>query len=296
MSSSDIHKEKEKFLIIAENRLDEKVRKAENELYEALQRDITREYETGTLTSLLSRITRVFKTWIEKAQSLISSIVSDQIKGSDLNRKYFISLGLDEARINELAIESERRLLEMFGVNKTGESFAIIEGGFLSTVLEGSSIRSAVVKEVSTAFVTGQPFESTVVRIRELVQGADDSGGLLAKHYRTYVYDSYQKKDRIEVNTYAQEFGLDAGIYSGTVIEKTRAFCKSKAGKVFTRTEMQQWKSEDWSGKNEGYDPEQDLGGWNCRHNLRWISNQEAVRRRPDLEINEQGKLVTKIN
>lgn len=42
----------------------------------------------------------------------------------------------------------------------------------------------------------------------------------------------------------------------------------------------------DWEGKNQiGYNPFIDLGGYNCRHKLRWISRELAEAKRPEVTV-----------
>ena len=63
--------------------------------------------------------------------------------------------------------------------------------------------------------------------------------------------------------------------YAGSKMKTSRQFCISRYGKVFTKKEVQEWVSLEWSGKIVGTDKNSIFwfrGGYNCRHTLRPIS------------------------
>ncbi|HNR55534.1 MAG TPA: hypothetical protein PKJ19_10215, partial [Flavobacteriales bacterium] len=109
------------------------------------------------------------------------------------------------------------------------------------------------------------------------------------------IFDTYQYLDRASSDAYATKLGLDAFIYAGGLIETSRDFCIKRNGKVFSRKEAErEWpkdptlprtKKERESGVLVGYDPLRDMGRWNCRHRIRFISDALAEQLRPDLAL-----------
>jgi hypothetical protein len=71
----------------------------------------------------------------------------------------------------------------------------------------------------------------------------------------------------------------------GDVIKDSRTFCIKKAGKVFAVIEADtEWPTDpDLIGKGSGipYTPRIDRGRWNCRHRIRYISEELAKKLDP---------------
>ena len=54
---------------------------------------------------------------------------------------------------------------------------------------------------------------------------------------------------------------------------------------MYHEDEIKSWENLNFAGKPEtGYNPIVDLGGYNCRHRLDWVSDQVAFRLRPELK------------
>lgn len=123
----------------------------------------------------------------------------------------------------------------------------------------------------------------------------NESGlGILNRDRGKIINDRYSQYDRAEGKTYADVLEMQAFIYSGGKVDDTRKFCCQRNGIVFTKEEARAWSGLRWQGKNSGYVPLVDMGGYNCRHSPQYISNRVAMRRRDDLIINDKGKLVSK--
>jgi hypothetical protein len=67
----------------------------------------------------------------------------------------------------------------------------------------------------------------------------------------------------------AEDLDLQHYYYKGTKIETTRSFCNVRAGKYFTKKEIQDWASLNWNGKIPGTNKDNIFnlrGGYSCRH------------------------------
>jgi len=106
----------------------------------------------------------------------------------------------------------------------------------------------------------------------------------IGKYWDRWTKDIYTQYQRAAANEVRKQLGFEHAIYEGGLIETSRLFCEEKNGLVFTEEEIKEWENEDWPGKNEGYVPELDCGGYNCRHRLRWISPELAKQLRPELK------------
>jgi hypothetical protein len=214
---------------------------------------------------------------------VIGSMVSLLVEVMDAGKAYFTVMGASSSQ----AERAVKEITKSLGLEVNQKTFKLIAGGYLESITRTTEVKLKVMKATLNAAFGESDFRTFLKDLRGIVQSAPDSEGALTRHYKTFAYDIVQRASRIQGQQMAEQIGLKAFIYSGSVIEKTRAFCKTKAGKVFTTEEAEQWKDEEWGGKNEGYTPLRDLGGHNCRHRVRWITKQEAIRRRPELK----GKL-----
>jgi len=120
--------------------------------------------------------------------------------------------------------------------------------------------------------------------LRETLQKSIVIDGMIDRYWSRWTGDIYNQYQRAGGNEIRKELGLKYAMYEGGLIETSRKFCEDKNGEVFTEQEIQAWADEDWPGKNEGYVPELDCGGYNCRHRLRWISKELAEELRPELK------------
>lgn len=68
----------------------------------------------------------------------------------------------------------------------------------------------------------------------------------------------------------ADEVGFEWFLYVGPDDEVTRPFCQERVGKAFSIEQIREWDNE------QGLPAEIYLGGYNCRHDLRPISEEEA--------------------
>lgn len=120
--------------------------------------------------------------------------------------------------------------------------------------------------------------------LREALEKQIVVDGAVGKYWNRWTQDIYAQYQRAGANELRKELGLKHCIYEGGLIESSRPFCEEKNGNVFTDDEVKAWANEEWEGKNDGYVPELDCGGYNCRHRLRWISAELAKQLRPELK------------
>lgn len=163
-----------------------------------------------------------------------------------------------------------------------GERGALEENGYLKTLITDTQVRNQVKSITISAVLTQQGYDSFRTGLSDFIKGSPDKLGALQKYYRNYAYDTYSQIDRSAADLYAQKLKMDFAIYEGGLIATSRAFCKEKNGKVFTREEIMKFNPTE--AKQPNYNPIRDLGGYGCRHHLNWIPFALAVLLRPDLE------------
>lgn len=256
--------------------------------------------EDGQIKSTNSNIT-IFTSKLNKVMNdlrvgrnrrIVNSILKDMGRISKYNSSYF-ALSSDVATdiFNNSRSRVETIMQKSLGFNPDG---TIRANSFLDSISSVDSINETIRETAIRQIQGGGTIENFTAELSESILTNENGLGILNKNYGTVVNDRYAQYDRAESKSFADELEMQAFIYSGGKVRDTREFCCKRNGLVFTRDEAQHWSSLRWTGKNSGYTPLIDMGGYNCRHSPRWISNRVALRRRPDLMLDENGKLVSK--
>ena len=298
MSYVDIDKAKANFLALAEEKLSKKVSRLQKKLFELLVLSFSEflEVQDGLLKDTSNNlrasviVDRVYKTWTEDEHlKVVEGLINDLGDISKFNSRYYAEFETG-AKFNKLKGLAQGYMLKSIGVSSTG---GILRNGFIDRILKDVTVKNRVSQIMENAVVNKAPYRDTLRILKNLIEDTE-TDGLLQRHYRTFVYDTYQRYSRIESNFYAVELGYGAAYYEGSIIQNTRNFCKKRAGKIFTRKEIADWRDEKFTGKPDNYDPFTDQGGYNCRHGYRWIPNRLAIRKRKDLTLDEKGNLIIK--
>jgi hypothetical protein len=146
------------------------------------------------------------------------------------------------------------------------------------------SVIFADVKQTAISLLTrpeGIDIKTLRTSMREKVIG----NKIAERYYSRWTADIYSQYQRVGANEIRKDIGLRFAIYQGGLIESSRPFCEKRNGEVFHEDEIKSWVNLDFKGKPEsGYDPVTDLGGYNCRHRLDWISDELAFSLRPELK------------
>jgi hypothetical protein len=205
------------------------------------------------------------------------------------NVDYFIAIGLTE----EVASKVIGSIIQSLGVDANGR----LKPGYFNNVLKDTSIKRTVWDYINKQSNNAELTKEVRAELRAIIKGKDGQLGIWQNLYSksdrvgSTIFDIYQRADRIAQSKFAKELGLQAAIYTGGIIGGTRPFCAERNGKVFLVSEIKKWSSLEFQGKNKGYDPIQDLGGYRCRHFWGWLSNQTAMRLDTTLKERANGRL-----
>ena len=247
----------------------------------------------SNINKLVSKLNAIFR---DLRTGRNADIVDDVLKGfgkiSKSNAGYF-------------AIASEFLPDKFKGVNKSVEKIMrkslgfdpagkIIADSFIDTIGKNNGINQQLREQAIRSIQSGKSVKDFTDQLKDQILTDKDGLGVLNKHYGPTVSDRYAQYDRAESKEYADKVGMKAFIYAGGRVRDTRKFCCQRNSLVFTTEEAQKWTSLKFAGKNTGYSPLIDLGGYNCRHSTQWISNRAAARLRKDLDVNDKGELIFK--
>jgi hypothetical protein len=192
----------------------------------------------------------------------------------------------------------EKDLLGKMGIELSESSFKIITGGYMDSLTNNPELRNGVSKIIIDSVFNASPFSDMMKSLIRFVEGTDMQEGKLLRHFKTMALDTFNIAARAQEDLIAKEFNMDAFLFTGTVIETTRCFCKERAGKVILTNEATtEWpvlRNEKcgprWDDDLE-YIPLKHMGGHRCRHHKRYITNSEAIRRDSTIKSNEKGEL-----
>lgn len=221
------------------------------------------------------------KTFVENAQHMLT-----------LNDKYFSLYETNGRKFSSLRSGVKDNMLRRIGINSNNQTF--VKDGFIDNYIKSQKIRVDLKKTVYNFVTGGRPINDLIDTLNVKVQGSNNASGIVEKQIRDYVYDKYTQFDRATNTAFANRLDLRAFLYAGGLIETSREFCIQKNNRVFTTEEantlwpndknLPRTKAEKESGVLEDYNPLDDCGRWKCRHLPRYISNQEAIRQRPNLK------------
>lgn len=147
----------------------------------------------------------------------------------------------------------------------------VLQDGLQSQVV--SPLKQILVQNVNS----GGSFSGFMEQLRSYVLGSDDVEPRALSYTRTYLKDSLFTYSRTYQQSITTDLKLEYYLYSGGVMDKTRAFCMDRTGKFYSHKEIEAWASEEWAGKKQGTTESSIFlfcGGWNCGHQLIPVSDK----------------------
>lgn len=164
------------------------------------------------------------------------------------------------------------------GIDNTGR---IIRGTALWDISTSAPVRDGLKQVVLRGIQGGNTLRDFTKAIRDYIVGTPNITGRLQSYYRTYAYDLFNQVQEAKNEQFRRGLDLQWFIYSGSIIDDTRTFCAKKAGKIFAVQEADaEWPNDpDLIGRTSGipYNPRIDRGRWNCRHRIRYITEETAA-------------------
>ena len=261
---------------------------AERELFSRLLEEITSEltFKNGVIENSVSnylvliRLDRAFDSWVNEVMNPVTrEFVKDLFSVAEMTGAYYEGYAAEKL-INDIATSNEL-LKAALGIDSKGN---LIKGSIMADISSVSTVRTEIKQIALLGINSGQTLKEFSKSIRDYVKGVEKDGGAVNKFFKSrqsgYAYDLFNKVAEIKNEEFREQLDLKWLIYVGDIIQDSRAFCIKKAGKVFAVVEADtEWSSDpDLIGKGTGipYTPRIDRGRWQCRHRIRYISNELA--------------------
>lgn len=201
-------------------------------------------------------------------------LVNSLFSVNEFNKKWFAQF------VNRNTLEGLQRRVADQQLARLGiDGRRILDGGTLADITRSMTPIKRIKARIIQMIQLGAAFPE-ISNGLELLILSSNRVGVLAKSMTLILHDTLSQFDRGVSREVAVAANLEFFLYQGGKVKDTRDFCDRRDGKVFHISETEEWKAMDWDGKSpEPYDPITDMGGYNCRHLARFISNNEAERR-----------------
>jgi predicted XRE-type DNA-binding protein len=162
---------------------------------------------------------------------------------------------------------------------------AILETNIATTkdALLGAGIRNnfgTAIQEVLKDNIAGIGTRTQLNEtLRKFIEGTDTEKAFLNRYIKQTTNDSVMTFNSEYIQTIADDLGVEYYLYSGTIISDTREFCQARAGRYFTKAEVEKWASlKGWQGRMAGTNSSTIFiyrGGYNCRHQLWPVAKEQ---------------------
>jgi len=290
--------EQNKLYLRKENFIDSKLKVLEKEvsgmqknLYEMIASDYVGKFDTKDgklipseknmrLARELEVIMNNFSNIFQK--SVLKDFANNMLKVTDFSIDYFNGMGYSKKKLNDIK-KGMGYISERIGISDKGN---ILKGSYLDSLSKNAEVRKGLKDFVINSVAGQKNYPEYLKGMKEMVVGKAGTDGILQRYYRQFAYDTYNQVDSAINLHFADSLEMEYFIYSGSVIDTTRPFCRKRAGKVFSIDETKDWKNDpDLIDKKtkQSYNPLIDRGRYNCRHSIRYISKELACQKRPEL-------------
>lgn len=223
------------------------------------------------LAELQARLTEFKNTFANRA---FAKLGNNMIEMTSLTSDYFNSLVGSKKTIANI-MDKLKGYSDLVGIDKRGK---IISGSFLDNLAENAQMRTKLSNYMMNSVAGQTDYKTFLKGFKDIVKGGDGINGAYEKYTTGYAHDTFFSQGQQQDNFFADQLGLNYFVYEGSAIKDTRDFCRDRHGKVFSREEAEGWNDMDWQGKIPGLDFFVQRGGYNCRHILRWITDDKAER------------------
>ena len=264
--------------------VDRAVAQAEKDLFRLLIADLAGrlvfrdgKIENGPYNlAMLTRIDAVFEVF---SREVLRSVLPEFTQGlfAVMALTGELYTGMQAPEILAAVAQDNATIRAAIGIDDAGN---VVRGSVLWEVSTAAQVRNDVKTVVLRSIRSGATLREFTDTLRGYVTGTPQATGRLRTFYRTYAYDLFNQVQEAKNEQFRRGLNLQWFLYVGDVIRDSRTFCRKKANRIFAVSEADtEWpKDPDLIGKGSGvpYTPRIDRGRWNCRHRIRYITEEMA--------------------
>lgn len=223
----------------------------------------------GNISKIGKVATRVEVEFANQRVGLFQYIINRTQRLLGYNKSYF-----REVARPDLKIDSRVSRIVLLNLGYDVVKNKVISGGWLDSLGDNRRLTGDIARDMRNAIQGGVGFGEFQQQFKDRFTGQNGLG-YLERHFETFSRDLFMQVDRTTQKLYADNLGLDYYLYSGTLKDNTRSFCKARVQNYYTSDEIEKWRDLNFKGKYlVGYDPFTHCGGYNCRHHLSAVSKE----------------------
>ena len=227
-----------------------------------------------------------------KYPNLLNTLQTGFNKLNLINDAYFVGMMGATAMTKKATDYAKLVMRARIGVKETGE---MIKDGWMASLIQDTTVLKGVKNIVFKAVIAQSKFSDTLKNLQQYIQGTSEADGSYVKYMKNSLYDAFQQHDRAYSQSIATTLELKYFLYEGGLVKDSRDFCREHNGHVYSTEDAKGWSKwvpadsihiSDFKQKDEysipsylgypDYNPLIDLGGYNCRHFLSYISEGMA--------------------
>lgn len=158
-------------------------------------------------------------------------------------------------------------LKESFGSIDSAVINQLRSASYAQYLVYGQAAESLIAEELYSQVIAGGSRQQLIDTISSILTGRlDKRGKPMTQYVELWANDTIMNFQNSINIAKADQVDIDTFVYYGNIIATTRPFCAERAGKVFTKRQIQSWTYR-WQGKSGP--ALTNRGGWNCRHH--WV-------------------------
>ena len=167
-----------------------------------------------------------------------------------------------------------------------------ITDGFIDELFDNNEIVKSIQNTIRNSIITEQRTTDLKQLLTDQIKGKNDKLGLVSSYHYKNGFDEFQGYSRSLDEQYSKALKLNYAFYAGGKIKTTRDFCKKRSGNLYNRETILSWNHTpaNWGGRKPDNNILIDMGGYNCRHDLDWISWELAQQLDPNMERSKFDK------
>ena len=286
---SDIWKRKDDYIASRLDWLKKKVDRSQQILLNDLTSEFIGEFSTDDTGKLIAntrnmrlaiKLDKFFDTLdAETLRKINTQYGQDMLHLTPLSERYYNTMIPDAADAIKSIGEKVGFIETAIGI-KDGK---IIKGGYLENVTRMPEVRQELKDYVIKSVANKKGYSEYLRGMKEIVVGNKARDGMIERYYRQFAYDTFNQTDAAINKHYADSLELTWFVYGGGTIRTSREFCIKRSNKVYNTEETEKWKCDPTLiGKPKGvkcdqkYNPLIERGRWNCRHSIRYITEDLA--------------------
>tara|TARA_R100000654_G_scaffold16619_2_gene34880 strand:+ start:311 stop:1186 length:876 start_codon:yes stop_codon:yes gene_type:complete len=168
-----------------------------------------------------------------------------------------------------------------------------ITDGFVDELFDNNEIIKDIQNTIRNSIITEQRTTDLKQLLTDQIKGKNDKLGSVQSYHYKNGFDQFQSYSRSLDEQYSKALKLNYAFYAGGKIKSTRDFCQQRSGNLYNRETILGWNNTPatWAGRKPNNNILIDMGGYNCRHDLDWVSWELAQQIDPNIERSKFDKV-----